>query len=368
MNNLPLVSILIPTYNQPKFFRFTLESAINQNYPNIEIIVSDDSTDDRVKTVFNEYKNCGRNLKYLKHGGYIDESVGERSLKNMENLLEHANGEFVNILYHDDLIYPQKISTMMKFFMSDMGDKIAIVSSQRDAIDENGNLIGIIQTLAHPNFDSNGVSKLRGMEVGRILISYFANFIGELSTVLIRRKDFYRDCVKKLSPGYFLGIRDLTMWDVSTYLEVLKDDRYLFFLEKPLSAFRMAGGSQNTYNIEMRIHMAMDWIAFVAGCYMQNLYIDKFSSFVFSSQNWYKIIVDHIFETDVGDLKINENVPLMEIESLLRASEAVMENQFDVVFDIAVNWIEKFSSETFEVEKYAVQNSHGIWIRERDLI
>ena len=40
----PLVSICIPTYNQPEFFRQALESALAQTYPNVEILVGDDST------------------------------------------------------------------------------------------------------------------------------------------------------------------------------------------------------------------------------------------------------------------------------------------------------------------------------------
>lgn len=42
MNNIknpPLVSILIPTYNRPHYFKIALESALAQTYSNIEIIV-----------------------------------------------------------------------------------------------------------------------------------------------------------------------------------------------------------------------------------------------------------------------------------------------------------------------------------------
>ena len=192
----PLVSILIPTYNQPEFFRQAFESAINQDYPNIEIIVSDDSTDDRVKNVFDEYKNCGRKIQYLKHGGYTNESTGERSLANMENLLKHANGEFINILFHDDLIYPQKIATMMKYFLGELKDQISIVSSVRDGIDGNGKFILRIDVLKDLNVYENDTSIiLSGETVGRLILLMCGNFVGELSTILIRRKDFYRDCV-----------------------------------------------------------------------------------------------------------------------------------------------------------------------------
>ena len=47
MNNNPLVSICIPTYNGKRYIDQCISSAMNQSYNNIEIIISDDqSTDD----------------------------------------------------------------------------------------------------------------------------------------------------------------------------------------------------------------------------------------------------------------------------------------------------------------------------------
>ena len=48
-SHLPKVSILIPAYNRPHYLELALKSALNQTYENIEIIISDDSTNDEVK-------------------------------------------------------------------------------------------------------------------------------------------------------------------------------------------------------------------------------------------------------------------------------------------------------------------------------
>ncbi len=50
-SHLPKVSILIPAYNRPHYLKLALKSALNQTYENIEIIISDDSTNDEVKAM-----------------------------------------------------------------------------------------------------------------------------------------------------------------------------------------------------------------------------------------------------------------------------------------------------------------------------
>ena len=56
IKNLPLVSILIPTYNRPHYFKIALESALAQTYSNIEIIVGDDSTNNETeKLIYRHY-------------------------------------------------------------------------------------------------------------------------------------------------------------------------------------------------------------------------------------------------------------------------------------------------------------------------
>ena len=54
----PLVSIIIPAYNSEKYIKRAIESALSQNYSNLEIIITDnasiDSTYDIVSSFFND--------------------------------------------------------------------------------------------------------------------------------------------------------------------------------------------------------------------------------------------------------------------------------------------------------------------------
>ncbi len=89
-----LVSICIPAYKQPLLLKKAIESVLIQSYTNYEIIVSDDTPDESVKKVieeFNEPKIC-----YFKN----EEPLG--SPENWNNAIHQAKGNYIKVLHHDD--------------------------------------------------------------------------------------------------------------------------------------------------------------------------------------------------------------------------------------------------------------------------
>lgn len=94
--NLPKVTINIPTYNQKQYIQKTIQSALMQDYPNLEIIVSDDSTDDETQNIAEQFKHDSR-FRYYRN----KPSLGR--VKNYRRLLyELAAGEWVVNLDGDD--------------------------------------------------------------------------------------------------------------------------------------------------------------------------------------------------------------------------------------------------------------------------
>ena len=55
VGRLPLVSIVTPSYNQGRFLRRTIESVLNQTYPNIEYIVIDGGSSDKSIEILQSY-------------------------------------------------------------------------------------------------------------------------------------------------------------------------------------------------------------------------------------------------------------------------------------------------------------------------
>ncbi len=95
-NYRPLVTIMIPTYNQSDFISKAVESALDQNYSNIEVIVSDDNSTDETALKLEKYNENPR-FYYSKNLKNIGRVENYRKL-----LYELANGEWVINLDGDD--------------------------------------------------------------------------------------------------------------------------------------------------------------------------------------------------------------------------------------------------------------------------
>lgn len=92
----PKVTIMIPTYNQEEYIAEAIESALAQDYPNLEIIVADDCSTDNTAQISHKYESDAR-FHYHKNSKNLGR-VG-----NYHNTLyKHASGEWVINLDGDD--------------------------------------------------------------------------------------------------------------------------------------------------------------------------------------------------------------------------------------------------------------------------
>ncbi|MBQ7197578.1 MAG: glycosyltransferase family 2 protein [Synergistaceae bacterium] len=107
MNN--LISVIVPTYNGEKFIAQTLESIINQDYENLEILVVDDvSTDNTVSLARGILENSGRKFQI------IQRTVNGHQSASRNTGLEASNGEYVIFFDHDDLAEKNFVSSLVR--------------------------------------------------------------------------------------------------------------------------------------------------------------------------------------------------------------------------------------------------------------
>lgn len=109
MFNKPLVSICIPNYNNHKFIAYAIDSALNQSYENIEIIVVDNNSTDKSWDTIKSYS------KHPNINTYQNMSnVGME--KNFEIAFNHANGRYITFLCSDDILSIKSIQSSMNIF------------------------------------------------------------------------------------------------------------------------------------------------------------------------------------------------------------------------------------------------------------
>jgi glycosyltransferase involved in cell wall biosynthesis len=89
------VSVCIPAYRQVDFLRQTLRSLVEQDFEDFELIVTDDSPDESVRTLLTEF-DFGDRLKYV----HNKPALG--SPENWNAAVRMARGEYIKILHHDD--------------------------------------------------------------------------------------------------------------------------------------------------------------------------------------------------------------------------------------------------------------------------
>lgn len=106
MSNMPLVSIIINNYNYGRFLREAIESALNQTYPNIEVIVVDDGSTDNSREIIAEYGD--RIIPVLKENG------GQASAFNAGFAV--SRGEIVCFLDSDDVFMENKVEKVVDVF------------------------------------------------------------------------------------------------------------------------------------------------------------------------------------------------------------------------------------------------------------
>ena len=105
---MPKVSLLIPVYNQERIVRDTLRSALNQDFKDMEILVSDDCSTDKT------YQVCQNFPVTLSRNKYNLGFTG-----NFNKLIKEAKGEYLIFLCGDDVFtHPSVISDMVKIFES----------------------------------------------------------------------------------------------------------------------------------------------------------------------------------------------------------------------------------------------------------
>ncbi len=135
---LPKVTIVTSTYKHEKYLRKTIDSVLNQDYPNVEYIVINDGSPDGTEEILKSYGDRF----------YWETQKNAGEVPTLNRALRMAKGELVGKLSSDDYLYPNYVSEVVNVFLNN--PEIIVTYTDFDLVDEDGR---VMQNIQKPNFN-----------------------------------------------------------------------------------------------------------------------------------------------------------------------------------------------------------------------
>lgn len=124
----PKVSVLISVYNGEKYITKSIESVLNENFDDYEVIIVDDGSTDNTKKILSNYKNNKKIKVFHKENTGIPDSLNFG--------LKHCNGEYIARLDCDDIMVTGRLKKQVEFL--DKHKEIGLLGTNAKIINSNG--------------------------------------------------------------------------------------------------------------------------------------------------------------------------------------------------------------------------------------
>ena len=240
----PLVSICIPTYNGEAYIEACMDSALQQTYSNLEIIVSDDASRDKTLAIIEKYKNETKIPIHVFN--HQPNGIGA----NWNNCVKYAEGDYIKFLFQDDLLDSNCILEMVQLMAS--SNHMGMVYARREIIaDFESDWVSEFRSVYNNLHEGWGDFQVTsGLLSGKVylgdreFLNSPKNKIGEPTSVLLKK-----ECFEKV--GYFNETMkqalDCEFWyRLMPYYDV-------GFIDKTLSKFRLHDKQASTLNKSSQI-------------------------------------------------------------------------------------------------------------------
>ena len=104
MDSFPLISVGVPIFNAEKTIARTLSSLLNQDYPNLEILISDNGSTDESMEICKSFERHTDRIRIISQF----KNIGP--IRNFEYVFKHAQGDYFMWCAGDDSLSPTSIS------------------------------------------------------------------------------------------------------------------------------------------------------------------------------------------------------------------------------------------------------------------
>ena len=279
-NIMPLVSVIMPTFNRKKTILRAINSVLNQTYTNYEIIIIDDGSNDGTVEVINALKNDKIRLYVQSHnqGANVARNIG----------IKNAKGEYIAFLDSDDEWFENKLEKQIKYLIDDKSLLVCFCSYQ---------LFETNNTTIIPNITD------KNADIGIILKKY--NLIG--TPTLIMHKSVFEK----------VGLFNETLGRLQDYefaIRIVQEYKIGFIPEVLVNAYRVSKSISNDWDsllsaeiyiienythfidIEERIHIFLQDAGIFKGNYFNWEYIDKYVKNNTTKDLIYRTVIQYLYK------------------------------------------------------------------------
>lgn len=130
---MPLVSVIMPSYNHEKFIREAIESVLNQTFHDLELITIDDNSEDNSREIIEEFAKKDKRMRKTFH----KENLG--IAKTLNEGIKNSEGEYIALIASDDMWALDKLEKQLNILKK---DENLIVWCNSAIIDGYSNLTG----------------------------------------------------------------------------------------------------------------------------------------------------------------------------------------------------------------------------------
>ncbi len=198
-----LVSVIMPTYNASRFLADSIESILAQTYQNLELLITDDCSDDETQNILRQYEKKDPRVKVE----YLKENRGPGIARNRS--IERAQGRYIAFCDCDDRWMPEKLEKQIAHMTK---HDCALCSSSYLICDEDSKITGISISPSHLTL----AMMKRDNKIGCLTAVYDTKRLG---------RKFYMPAIRKRQ-------------DWALFLNILKDCQICFCLTEPLAYYR----------------------------------------------------------------------------------------------------------------------------------
>lgn len=176
MNNL-LVSVIMPAFNSERHIKQSIESVINQEYSNWELIIVDDASQDNTVNIIENFIKQDSRIKLYK----CKNNKGVVSARNLA--IEQSSGRYIAFLDSDDFWNEKKLKLQIEFMIS---NNLAFSFTDYMLVNEDGNFIKNIKCPEEIDY----MKALKGNRIGCLTVVIDKSKVNDVSVVDLKHEDY----------------------------------------------------------------------------------------------------------------------------------------------------------------------------------